>query len=66
MLKPEHEGAQPQVKTPNIDNLTKFVLDGLQHNLVITDDSKVVSLKAEKMYVDSGDSYIDIIVNCKL
>ena len=41
-------------KTPDIDNLAKFVADALQPNFY-KDDSQIIELKAEKYYVSHGE-----------
>ena len=42
-------------KTPDIDNLAKFVADALQPNFY-KDDAQIIELKTEKHYVNQGES----------
>ena len=41
-------------KTPDVDNLAKFIADSLQPNFY-KDDSQIIELKAEKYYVGHGE-----------
>ena len=41
-------------KTPDIDNLAKFVADSLQPNFY-KDDAQIIELKAEKHYINQGE-----------
>ena len=42
-------------KTPDIDNLAKFVADSF-NTYFYKDDSQIVELRAEKKYLDIGES----------
>ena len=44
----------PLVKTPDLDNMVKFVLDSIQGGVVIKDDFCVTNIFARKLYVNDG------------
>ena len=41
-------------KTPDIDNLAKFVADSFNKHFYV-DDSQIIELKAEKHYIGQGE-----------
>ena len=47
------------IPKPDLDNLTKAVLDAL-NNVAFTDDSLVVSLRASKRYGDQDLIHVEI------
>jgi len=47
--------------TPDIDNLEKAILDGL-NGVAYTDDRLVVAKSASKRYVTSGEPGVDVII----
>lgn len=52
------DGSEDFTKRPDVDNLVKAVLDGL-NGVAFRDDSQVVEVMAFKEYTD-GDSYVTI------
>lgn len=53
---------RPIIRNGDIDNYMKFVLDAL-HDVVYTDDKRVVSIKAEKYYSENPRSEINVIIH---
>ena len=51
----------PHIKRPDIDNLIKSVLDGLQSSAIISDDSIVWRVSAEKWIASKSESPCIII-----
>ena len=50
-------------KTPDIDNLVKFVLDSIQNNVIIKNNRYVITINATKEYVkDGSDGYTELTV----
>jgi len=43
---------QPHIKAPDLSNLLKFVEDVIVEAQIITDDSKIISISAKKLYAE--------------
>ena len=58
--KEELKGSEP-LKRPDVDNIAKIIMDGLQKNkndpekYAFNEDSQVVKLEVEKRYVNEGE-----------
>ena len=51
---------QPYTKRPDIDNLAKAILDGL-NGIAYTDDNQVAELEIQKLYSDKARTEVEII-----
>lgn len=53
-------GKMYHMKRPDLDNLSKFVLDCL-NQIILTDDAQVVEIRARKIYSDKPGTLIRIL-----
>ena len=50
---------QPYIKRPDIDNIVKAILDGL-NGIAYTDDNQVTKLEVQKLYSDKARTEVEI------
>ena len=50
----KNNAPESHTKTPDVDNLVKFVADSL-NGVFYIDDSQIIELKAEKKYISDGE-----------